>query len=49
MAHLEASLKRAAGRGSPERKRGRVLSSAVLLEAGVKLGEPAGRYCNRPS
>ena len=35
--HLEASLRFAAGRGSPERKRGRVLSSAVLLEAGVKL------------
>ena len=34
---LEGSLKRAAGRGSPERKRGRVLSSAVLLDAGIKL------------
>lgn len=35
--HLEASLKRSAGRGSPERKCGRVLSTAVLLDAGVKL------------
>jgi integrase/recombinase XerD len=34
---LEASLRLAAGRGNPARKRGRVLSSAVLLEAGVKL------------
>ncbi len=34
---LETSLKRSAGRGNPERKRGRVLSTAVLLDAGVKL------------
>jgi integrase len=34
---LEASLKRSAGRGGVERKRGRVLSSTVLLNAGIKL------------
>lgn len=34
---LEAFLKQSAGRGNPERKRGRVLSSAVLLDAGIKL------------
>lgn len=40
---LEVFLKRSAGRGTPERKRGRVLSSAVLLDAGVKL---AGAQAN---
>jgi integrase len=34
---LEAFLKQSAGRGNPERKRGRVLSSDVLLNAGIKL------------
>lgn len=38
---LRASLKRAAGRGDPNRKLGRILSSQVLLEAGVFL---AGRH-----
>lgn len=32
---LQKGLKRNAGRGDPERKRGRILSSAVLLEAGL--------------
>lgn len=34
---LKAALKRLAGRGDPARKRGRVLSSEVLLKAGLKL------------
>lgn len=34
---LRARLKTAAGRGTPSRKAGRVLSSAVLLEAGLRL------------
>lgn len=38
--HLEAHLKRSAGRGNRERKRGRVLSSDTLLEAGVRLAGP---------
>lgn len=33
---LRASLKREAGRGDPARKRGRILSSKVLLEAGLR-------------
>ncbi len=37
---LEASLKANAGRCGSERKRGRVLSSAVLLDAGIKLAGP---------
>jgi len=34
---LEAFLKQSAGRGNPARKHGRVLSSTVLLDAGIKL------------
>lgn len=37
---LLAHLKRAAGRGDPARKRGRVLSSRVLLQAGLHLAGP---------
>lgn len=34
---LKANLKRAAGRGDPTRKAGRILSSDVLLAAGIRL------------
>jgi integrase/recombinase XerD len=37
---LEAVLRSAAGRGTPERKRGRVLASAVLLDAGLRYAGP---------
>jgi integrase len=37
---LEAHLKRLAGNGSPERKRGRILSTSVLLNAGIRLAGP---------
>jgi integrase len=43
---LLASLKRAAGRGDPKRKQGRVLSSGVLLKAGLEL---AGRMADEAS
>jgi integrase len=47
---LETSLKRSAGRGNVERKRGRVLSSAVLLDAGIELAcSQADRAPNRLS
>jgi len=37
---LLAYLKRTAGRGDPARKQGRILSSRVLLEAGLRLAGP---------
>ena len=37
---LEAHLKRLAGRGSPERKYGRILATSVLLKAGMRLAGP---------
>lgn len=37
---LVAALKRLAGRGDPARKRGRILSSRVLLKAGMDLSGP---------
>ena len=40
---LEAMLKSAAGRGTPERKAGRILDSSVLLDAGLRLAGPGGR------
>lgn len=40
---LLAHLKRAAGRGDPARKQGRILSSRVLLQAGLHLANPDTR------
>lgn len=37
---IKANLKRTAGRGDPERKQGRILSSRVLLDAGLRLAGP---------
>ncbi|MFD2741728.1 hypothetical protein ACFSUD_19425 [Sulfitobacter aestuarii] len=45
---LRAQLKAAAGRGKQTRKVGRVLSSAVLLEAGLNLAESAATSSGGP-
>jgi integrase len=45
---LEAHLKSAAGRGSPERKRGRILSSDVLLKAGLRHAGPNAEMATTP-
>lgn len=37
---IKAHLKREAGRGDPTRKQGRILSSRILLEAGLRLAGP---------
>lgn len=42
-ARLRARLKRRAGRGAQTRKQGRILSSAVLLEAGLELVETSAQ------
>ncbi|SLN75014.1 site-specific tyrosine recombinase XerC [Roseivivax jejudonensis] len=43
---LKAGLKRAAGRGSPTRKVGRILSSAALFDAGSSLFETSAARCD---
>ncbi len=45
---LEALLKRAAGDGDPSRKAGRILSTAVLLEAGLRLAGPDAEAATTP-
>lgn len=45
---LLAVLKRAAGRGDPKRKHGRVLSSGVLLKAGLDLAGPMADEASTP-
>ena len=41
-------LAQAAGRGDPARKRGRILSSRVLLEAGLRLASPEAEAATTP-
>ena len=49
-AHLRVKrgLERAAGRGDPSRKRGRILSSRVLLDAGLRLAGPDADAATTP-
>lgn len=45
---LEAYLRRAAGRGDPERKRGRIVSSALLLSAGLRHAADGSETAKTP-
>ena len=45
---IEAMLKSAAGRGTPERKAGRILDSSVLLDAGLRLAGPEADAATTP-
>lgn len=49
-AHLrvERGLERSAGRGDPARKHGRILSSRVLLDAGLRLAGPEADAATTP-
>ncbi|SEK07562.1 hypothetical protein SAMN05444007_1203 [Cribrihabitans marinus] len=46
--NLKAALKRAAGRGDRDRKMGRILSSDVLLQAGIKLATKQAEAASTP-